>query len=48
MLERSRLTNIEGRIESSLIGRDVVVCASGARPRTHQLRLGDSSHVELA
>ena len=48
VLERSRLTNIEGRIESSLIGRDVVVCASGARPRTHQLRLGDSSHVELA
>ena len=48
VLERSRLTNIEGRIESSLIGRDVVVCASGARPRTHQLVLGDSSRVELA
>ena len=48
VLERSRLENIEGRIESSLIGRDVVVCASGVRPRTHQLMLGDSSRVELA
>ena len=48
VLERSRLENIAGRIESSLIGREVVVCASGARPRTHQLMLGDSSRVELA
>jgi len=48
VLERSRLVNIEGRIESSLIGKDVVVCASGARPRTHRLVLGDSSRVELS
>ena len=48
VLERSRLSNIEGRVESSLIGKDVVVCASGARPRTHQLVLGDSCRVELA
>ena len=48
VLERSRLHNIQGRVESSLIGKDVVVCASGARPRTHQLVLGDSSRVELA
>jgi glucose-1-phosphate thymidylyltransferase len=48
VLERSRLENLTVRIESSLIGKDAVVCASGARPRTHRLMLGDSSRVELA
>jgi hypothetical protein len=36
------------RIESSLIGKEVVVCASDTRPRTHRLMLGDSSRVELS
>ena len=31
-----------------LIGKEVVVCASDARPRTHRLMLGDSSRVELS
>jgi glucose-1-phosphate thymidylyltransferase len=48
VLERCQIEHVTGRIESSLIGRDVVVCASGARPRTHRLMLGDSSRVELA
>ncbi|HET7225718.1 MAG TPA: glucose-1-phosphate thymidylyltransferase [Candidatus Eisenbacteria bacterium] len=48
VLERSRIENVPGRIESSLIGRDVVVCASDQRPRTHRLMLGDSSRVELS
>ena len=48
VLERSRILNVPQRIESSLIGKDVVVCASDARPRTHRLMLGDSSRVELA
>ena len=48
VLERSRISDIHGRIESSLIGKDAVVCASGSRPRTHRLMLGDSSRVELA
>jgi glucose-1-phosphate thymidylyltransferase len=48
VLERSRLENLSVRIESSLIGKDAVVCASGTRPRTHRLMLGDSSRVELA
>ena len=48
VLERSRLVDVPRRIESSLIGRDVVVCASDARPRTHRLMLGDSSRVELS
>ena len=48
VLERSRILNVSQRIESSLIGKDVVVCASDTRPRTHRLMLGDSSRVELA
>jgi glucose-1-phosphate thymidylyltransferase len=48
VLERSRLENLPHRIESSLIGRDVVVAASESRPRAHRLMLGDSSRVELA
>lgn len=48
ILDRSQLLRIDGRIESSLIGRDVVVTASDARPSAHRFMLGDSSRVELA
>ena len=48
VLDRSHLHGITGRIESSLIGRDVEVSASEARPSAHRLMLGDSSRVELA
>jgi len=48
VLERARVHDVPSRIESSLIGREVEVCASGARPRTHRLVLGDASRVELA
>jgi glucose-1-phosphate thymidylyltransferase len=48
VLERSRIQDVPRRIESSLIGKEVVVCASDTRPRTHRLMLGDSSRVELS
>jgi glucose-1-phosphate thymidylyltransferase len=48
VLDGSRIENITGRIESSLIGCDVVVTSSGARPSAHRLMLGDTSRVELA
>jgi glucose-1-phosphate thymidylyltransferase len=48
VLERSRIHDVPRRIESSLIGKEVVVCASDTRPRTHRLMLGDSSRVELS
>ena len=48
VLEGSRLDHVPQRIESSLIGRNAVVCASDTRPRTHRLVLGDSSRVELS
>jgi glucose-1-phosphate thymidylyltransferase len=48
VLDRSEIRDLDSRIESSLIGRDVVVTASDARPRAHRLMLGDSSRVELS
>jgi glucose-1-phosphate thymidylyltransferase len=48
MLERSRILNLPHRVESSLIGRDVLVCGKDTRPRAHRLMLGDSSRVELS
>jgi glucose-1-phosphate thymidylyltransferase len=48
VLGRSRLVSVPVRIESSLIGREVVITASEARPRAHRLMVGDSSRVELA
>lgn len=48
VLDRSRIEDIPGRIESSLIGCDVVVTSTEVRPSAHRLMLGDSSRVELA
>ena len=48
ILDRSRLHDLDARVESSLIGRDVVVTRSDVRPRAHRLMLGDSSKVELS
>jgi glucose-1-phosphate thymidylyltransferase len=48
LLERSKVVRVPNRIESSLIGRDVVITADGRRPRAHRLMVGDSSRVELA
>jgi glucose-1-phosphate thymidylyltransferase len=48
VLERSRIQHLAHRIESSLIGRDVVVCGKDTLPRAHRLMLGDSSRVELS
>jgi glucose-1-phosphate thymidylyltransferase len=47
VLERSRIEDVEGKIESSLLGKDCVVCESPERPRALRLMLGDHSKVEL-
>jgi glucose-1-phosphate thymidylyltransferase len=47
VLERSRIENVNGKIESSLLGKDCVVCQSPERPRALRLMLGDHSRVEL-
>ncbi len=46
VLDRSRIHDIPGRIESSLVGCDVVVTSADGRPSAHRLMLGDSSRVE--
>ena len=48
VLDDSRIHDIGRRIESSLIGRDVVVTSTETRPAAHRLMLGDSSRVELS
>jgi len=48
ILDRSEIRDIPQRIESSLIGRDVVVTASAVRPSAHRLMLGDTCRVELS
>jgi len=45
VLEHSRITDIEHRIEDSLIGRYVEVQRSPAKPRAYKLLLGDHSKV---
>jgi glucose-1-phosphate thymidylyltransferase len=48
VLERSVIEDVPTRIDSSLIGKDVVVTCSPLRPRAHRIMVGDSSRVELA
>ena len=48
VLERSVIEGVPTRIDSSLIGKDVVVTRSPDRPRAHHIMVGDSSRVELA
>ncbi|MCA1824490.1 MAG: glucose-1-phosphate thymidylyltransferase [Mycobacteriales bacterium] len=47
VLEQSTIRGI-GRIEDSLIGKEVEVVPSGALPRAHRLMLGDHSKVSIA
>jgi len=47
VLERSRIEDVDGKIESSLLGKDCIVCQSPERPRALRLMLGDHSKVEL-
>lgn len=47
VLQGCTLEGVEGRIESSLLGRGVVVARVRRTPRTVRLVMGDSSRVEL-
>jgi glucose-1-phosphate thymidylyltransferase len=47
ILEQSRILDIP-RIADSLVGKQVEVTRSRARPRAHRLMLGDHSRVDLA
>lgn len=47
VLERTEISNVPGRIEGSLIGRDVRLRAAEGRPRAYRLALGDHSEARL-
>jgi glucose-1-phosphate thymidylyltransferase len=47
VLENSRVVDIEGKLADCLIGKDVVVTRTHARPRAYKLMLGDHSRVDL-
>jgi glucose-1-phosphate thymidylyltransferase len=47
VLEGTRIHDIVGKIDGSLIGKECEVCKSPARPTALRLMLGDHSRVEL-
>ena len=47
VLEGSSITDIGGRIESSLIGRQVSIYRAGGKPRSYNFMLGDRSQIGL-
>jgi glucose-1-phosphate thymidylyltransferase len=47
VLDGCCLSNVPGRIEDSLIGRDVSVSGVGERPRVYRLTLGDHSRLDI-
>jgi len=47
VLQGARIEHTDGKIESSLIGRDCVIRRSPVRPSAYKLMLGDNSVVEL-
>ena len=47
ILEGSSITDVGGRIESSLVGRNVVIYLSESKPKSYNLMLGDRSQVGL-
>jgi glucose-1-phosphate thymidylyltransferase len=47
VLERTRLIDVPGRIEDSLIGRNVEIVRSPNKPKAYKLMLGDFSRVEV-
>ena len=47
ILEGSSISDVDGRIESSLVGRNVVIYRSLSKPKSYNLMLGDRSQVGL-
>ena len=47
VLEHSRIVDVDQRIESSLIGRNVEVTRSPIKPKALKLMLGDHSKVGI-
>ncbi len=47
ILEGSSITDVGGRIESSLVGRNVAIYRSEGKPKSYTLMLGDRSQIGL-
>ncbi|MEB3299789.1 MAG: glucose-1-phosphate thymidylyltransferase [Candidatus Sericytochromatia bacterium] len=47
VLAGSRITELDGRITDSLLGKDVEVVRSNQRPRAYRLMIGDHGRIEL-
>ncbi len=47
LLERVHVEDLDARVESSLIGRDVTITRTAAKPRAYRFVLGDSSVIGL-
>jgi glucose-1-phosphate thymidylyltransferase len=46
-MENCQILDIPGRIEDSLIGRNVVLEKAPVKPKAHKLLLGDNSRVGI-
>jgi glucose-1-phosphate thymidylyltransferase len=47
LLEDSRIEDLDARVESSLVGRNVTIARSDAKPRAYRFMVGDSSTIGL-
>ena len=47
LLARSRVTGLDGRMESSLLGRNVRVLRDGRQPRAYRFMVGDNSEIGI-
>ena len=47
LLEGSSVRGLDGRMESSLLGRDVHIGRSTRQPRAYRFMVGDSSEIEI-
>ncbi len=47
IMQESQILDVGIRIENSLLGRDVQIVRSAAKPRTHKFMIGDQSRVEV-
>lgn len=47
LLAGSSVTGLDGRMESSLLGRDVKICRSDRQPKAYRFMVGDTSEIEI-
>ena len=47
LLEGSQVTNLEGRMESSLLGRNVKIARGVRQPRAYRFMVGDNSEIGI-